>query len=603
MQEYYLDGNDNKTKSSFYQDINSGIYNNVAIGKVYFDNRLLWTAPKKRYAIINTNALNKIRMSEGDQHNYLCSNVTFLKGTLPESYNIALEGSTAAIYAKKGLLYSLADYAYFDNLHSLSQKIGFGKIGYHESLSPISVDLSNTNIYFNKVLSNNNWMYETFSNTYQNYHNAIIPNTITALDSTFKNAYGLCFELPIENCGSQILRMDYTYANAGGGVEFINNSYQRHNIHGDQQYTPIWMSDWNRKEIGDNVVSMINTFYNSTFQMSEYNLFFGPNVSLAASTYASCPYLYSTNGVGIFPENLSTIIETFSNCKRLERVTVGALCQNAVYSWVYSKSNNINTVYIDPLALKCGSEYASHTWGVDTFYNLFYYGYNLVDASWMLPTIGRKAFCAHINFAYNLVNLSHCCDMGGYPSYLQQFSFHGNNIIDMSYCCFNCCNLIYLSRPYSYNQKVVNMACTYYNCHNLTNDSTFMLESKNLVNCAECYRNCSNLYKIFTSSGPWVRLGGKNLQNIYAMFDGCYKLTGDFYISTENFNDSFSMYLVSDKNININIYIKSNTLTNNSFFRRYGENIWSNNNGYSWGNVSIYYADKHPYYYMYENWG
>ena len=39
MQEYYLDGNDNKTKSSFYQDINSGIYNNVAIGKVYFDNR------------------------------------------------------------------------------------------------------------------------------------------------------------------------------------------------------------------------------------------------------------------------------------------------------------------------------------------------------------------------------------------------------------------------------------------------------------------------------------------------------------------------------------------------------------------------------------
>ena len=66
-------------------------------------------------------------------------------------------------------------------------------------------------------------MYETFSNTYQNYHNAIIPNTITALDSTFKNAYGLCFELPIENCGSQILRMDYTYANAGGGVEFINN--------------------------------------------------------------------------------------------------------------------------------------------------------------------------------------------------------------------------------------------------------------------------------------------------------------------------------------------------------------------------------------------
>ena len=130
-----------------------------------------------------------------------------------------------------------------------------------------------------------------------------------------------------------------------------------------------------------------------------------------------------------------------------------------------------------------------------------------------------------------------------------------------------------------------------------------MLESKNLVNCAECYHHCSNLYKIFTSSGPWVRLGGKNLQNIYAMFDGCYKLTGDFYISTENFNDSFSMYLVSDKNININIYIKSNTLTNNSFFSRYGENIWSNNNGYSWGNVSIYYADKHPYYYMYENWG
>lgn len=66
MQEYYLDGNDNKTKSSFYQDINSGIYNNIAIGKVYFDNRLLWTAPKKKYAIINTNALNKIRMSEGD---------------------------------------------------------------------------------------------------------------------------------------------------------------------------------------------------------------------------------------------------------------------------------------------------------------------------------------------------------------------------------------------------------------------------------------------------------------------------------------------------------------------------------------------------------
>ena len=29
MQEYYLDGNDNKTKSSFYQDINSGIYNKV----------------------------------------------------------------------------------------------------------------------------------------------------------------------------------------------------------------------------------------------------------------------------------------------------------------------------------------------------------------------------------------------------------------------------------------------------------------------------------------------------------------------------------------------------------------------------------------------
>ena len=70
MQEYYLDGNDNKTKSSFYQDINSGIYNNVAIGKVYFDNRLLWIAPKKKYAIINIYQMRRIRTIENNQYNY-----------------------------------------------------------------------------------------------------------------------------------------------------------------------------------------------------------------------------------------------------------------------------------------------------------------------------------------------------------------------------------------------------------------------------------------------------------------------------------------------------------------------------------------------------
>ena len=55
------------------------------------------------------------------------------------------------------------------------------------------------------------------------------------------------------------------------------------------------------------------------------------------------------------------------------------------------------------------------------------------------------------------------------------------------------------------------------------------------------------------------------------------------------------------------LYIKSNTLTNNSFAEYYAKNIWSNGNGYddAANNIFIYYAEKQPEYNRYKeyNWG
>lgn len=632
MQEYYLDGNNNKTKTSFYQDINSGIYNNVAIGKIYFDNRLLWTAPKKKYAIINTNALNKIRVSEGDQYNYLGNDLNFIKSALSEQYNVALKGSTAAIYAKEGKLYSFADYAYFDTLELLSQKIGlFKEPGiYNNNPSPININFLNSQIYFNKVFNNySDTCFFTFQNTSigMDFNNFTFPKNITHLNSIFSNAWGLAMTLPV--CPNTVLDMIGTYEDAGGGVYYNNilNQYCRLTNCYSSKWAPLFFGDSYYHSrggtvIGDNVIEMDRTFQNSAlyFYYPDYNLF-GPNTSRLLSTYRNCQSLECTNfNNNFFHKNIGSASWTFADCSNLRAVTVGCLNKKAQLSAIYYNCPNIQTVDIDAdvTSLYYGNEYTPFYWNIGSgknhkhnisVYITNYYGDGkLLDACWLYKIFDDYSVVnkVELNQARNLVNIAYCCS---YLNELTTFVFCGNNTVNMDHCCAGCHNLVnfYQSDGWyygNYGSNLIDASHAFYECWNLSFFSSLIFKSRNLQKIDYAFSQCRNLRNINAYSGPWSVIGGNQLTEISYPFDNCFNLGGNLFFSSENIR-MVNLGCENNHNNILNIFIKSNTLTNNSFSNKYGKNIWSNNNGYddAVNNIFIYYADKHPYYYMYENWG
>ena len=639
MQEYYLDGNDNKTKSSFYQDINSGIYNNIAIGKVYFDNRLLWTAPKKKYAIINIYQMRRIRTIENNQYNYLTNDVNFVKGVLPEYYNVAEKGSPSAIYAKEGKFYSTADYAYFSELKSLNSYMGFGGMPAEgpitEPITSQPIDIGNSNIWFNKSNyhgSYNDDGFMTFSNCYWNYQNITFPNTVTNLFFTFSNAWGLTWQLPLK-CSDYVLNMYYTYFNAGGRIEVINNKVQRKSINNWSSLCLMYEGG-----IGNNVLDMQSTFEGSSlmvppwpYSMNNSWGFFGPNTVRAIDTYRNCPMITAVgidwgghSGPNIFPANLKHIERVFYNCQNLTTAVVGVQDPKNTYIWeVYGNCPNINLILMDSTVSNFGgSIFGCQNWhiGGDCALlknNIVFRAsgcYNLLNVSALGPSLGwnarRQINDMSFSMSSNIVDFSYCADS---CSNLNYFEFEGENVINMAWCFNNCNNLRYISqRGPMWNCNTVDMSYTFCDCPKLEYDNTLLITSKNLITIQCCYSGCTNLKYIndLYWTGNWTRIGGDKLIYVDGAFEHCPLLGGNYYFASENIisGDLLGYYHSSPGRGNIlNIYIKSNTLTNNSFAEYYAKNIWSNGNGYddAANNIFIYYAEKQPEYNRYKehNWG
>ena len=639
MQEYYLDGNDNKTKSSFYQDINSGIYNNVAIGKIYFDNRLLWTAPKKKYAIINIYQMSRIRTIENNQYNYLTNDINFVKGVLLEYYNVAEKGSPSAIYAKEGKFYSTADYAYFSELKSLNSYMGFGGMPAEgpitEPITSQPIDIGNSNIWLNKSNyrgSYNNDGFMTFSNCYWNYQNITFPNTVTNLFFTFSNAWGLTWQLPLK-CSDSVLNMYYTYFNAGGRIEVINNKIQRKSIN---NWSPLCLMY--EGGIGNNVLDMQSTFEGSSLMVPPWPHamdnswgFFGPNTVRAIDTYRSCPMITAVgidwgghSGPNIFPANLKHIERVFYNCQNLTTAVVGVQDPKNTYVWeVYGNCPNINLILMDSTVSNFGgSIFGCQNWhiGGDCALlknNIVFRAsgcYNLLNVSALGPSLGwnarRQINDMSFSMSSNIVDFSYCADS---CSNLNYFEFEGENVINMAWCFNNCNNLRYINqRGPMRNCNTVDMSYTFCDCPKLEYDNTLLITSKNLITIQCCYSGCTNLKYIndLYWTGNWTRIGGDKLIYVDGAFEHCPLLGGNYYFASENIisGDLLGYYHSSPGRNNIlNIYIKSNTLTNNSFAEYYAKNIWSNGNGYddAANNIFIYYAEKQPEYNRYKeaNWG
>lgn len=625
MQEYYLDGNDNKTKSSFYQDINSGIYNNVAIGKIYFDNRLLWTTPKKKYAIIDTEKLSRIRFLEDNKYNYLTYDVNFIKGSLPNYYNIAKNNSSVGIYAKEGNLYSTADYAYFDNLSYLSSKFGFGLLSYNVD----SIDLGKSNIWFNKYYKNNSYGSDwnsmgIFSNTYYPYKNLYLSNEIINLEFTFANAWGLLWELPL-HCSESVLNMYFTYFNAGGGIELVNGKYRRKTD--ISQWSSICLNNYT---IGNNVLEMDSTFAGSSLISMTWPRFFGPNTVKALYTYRNCPLIselspdhMGQSDAGFFPNNLKWIDGVFQDCKNLNVAVIGVPDEdNTFIRDVYRNCPNISKILMTPDTIKCTSQ-KYQAWGIGIDEPLQFehelvlrasHCDKLLNVSGLASSLGWYAKKQINNMSFsmssNIIDFANCA---AYCENLNYFEFEGRNVINMAWCFYDCHNLkncyersgLYIWRN---DINIVNMGYTFSECYNLRYDTTGLIQSKYLVNIQCCYFNCINLKRIDSGfGGPWYPIGGRNLQYISAAFQNCFNLEGNFIFLAENikYGDLFG-YIPKNKSRQgkrINLYIKSNTLTNNSFFKEYGKEIWENNLGYGdiKSNIYIYYADKNEYWRLYEN--
>jgi hypothetical protein len=634
MQEYYLDGNDNKTKTSFYQDINSGIYNNVAIGKIYFDNRLLWTAPKKKYAIINIYKMSRIRTIENNQYNYLTYDINFTKGALPEYYNVAEKDSPAAIYAKEGKLYSTADYAYFSELRLLNSYMGFGGIPTEGPITSQPIDIGNSNIWFNKSNyhgSYNDDGFMTFSDCYWNYQNIIFPNTVTNLSYTFSNAWGLTWQLPLKS-SDFVLNMYYTYFNAGGGIEIINNKVQRKSI--NNWSTLCLMHEGG---IGNNVLDMQSTFEGSSLTVPPWPHamdnswgFFGPNTVRAISTYRSCPMITAVgidwmghSDSNIFPTNLKYISQVFYNCQNLTTAVVGVQDPANTYIWeVYRDCPNINLILMDPTVSNFGgSIFGGWNWciGGDCALlkdNIVFRAGGcgaLLNASALGPSLGYNARRQVNNMSFsmslNVVDFSYCADS---CSNLNYFEFEGENVINIAWCFNNCNNLrnVY-QRQLMQNCNTVDMSFTFSYCPKLEYDETLLITSKNLMTIQCCYFGCTNLKHIHDRyiTSNWTRIGGDKLVNVSAAFQGCPLLGGNYYFASENiiYGDLLGYQSSPGRGNILNIYIKSNTLTNNSFAKHYAKNIWSNGNGYddAANNIFIYYAERQPEYNRYKeaNWG
>lgn len=628
MQEYYLDGSDNKTKSSFYQDINSGIYNNVAIGKVYFDNRLLWSAPKKKYAIINIYKMSRIRTIENNQYNYLTYDINFTKGALPEYYNVAEKDSPAAIYAKEGKLYSTADYAYFSELRLLNSYMGFGGIPTEGFITGQPIDIGNSNIWFNKsnYYGSYNDGYMTFSNCYWNYQNITFPNTVTNLFYTFSNAWGLTWQLPLK-CSDSVLNMYYTYSNAGGGVEFVNGELRRKN--NISQWSSICLNGY---AIGNNVLSMDSTFSGSSLATPPFvQCFFGPNTTYALETYKDCPLITELSPdwgghsvYGFFPNNLSYISRVFVNCQNLNVAVIGVPNEDNTTIWdVYRDCPNISKIIMSPETVKCTGK-NTYCWCIEpkkslnSQYELVLRAsgcYNLLNVFHLTGSLGYNAIMQINNMSFsmspNIIDFSYCA---AYCSNLNYFDFEGRNVINIAWCFFNCHNLKQCFQRdtslsiFRNDVNIVNMGYTFCDCYNLQYDNTGLIQSKHLVDMQCCYYNCVNLEYINISfGGPWTPIGGKNLQYISAAFQNCFNLEGNFIFLAENikYGDLFGNIPKNQgrQGKRINLYIKSNTLTNNSFFKEYGREIWENNLGYGDinNNIYIYYADKNEYWRLYKD--
>lgn len=634
MQEYYLDGNDNKTKTSFYQDINSGIYNNIAIGKIYFDNRLLWIAPKKKYAIINIYKMSRIRTIENNQYNYLTYDINFTKGALPEYYNVAEKDSPAAIYAKEGKFYSTADYAYFSELRLLNSYMGFGGIPTEGPITSQPIDIGNSNIWFNKSNyhgSYNDDGFMTFSDCYWNYQNITFPNTVTNLSYTFSNAWGLTWQLPLKS-SDFVLNMYYTYFNAGGGIEIINNKVQRKSI--NNWSTLCLMHEGG---IGNNVLDMQSTFEGSSLTVPPWPHamdnswgFFGPNTVRAISTYRSCPMITAVgidwmghSDSNIFPTNLKYISQVFYNCQNLTTAVVGVQDPANTYIWeVYRDCPNINLILMDPTVSNFGgSIFGGWNWciGGDCALlkdNIVFRAGGcgaLLNASALGPSLGYNARRQVNNMSFsmslNVVDFSYCADS---CSNLNYFEFEGENVINIAWCFNNCNNLrnVY-QRQLMQNCNTVDMSFTFSYCPKLEYDETLLITSKNLMTIQCCYFGCTNLKHIHDRyiTSNWTRIGGDKLVNVSAAFQGCPLLGGNYYFASENiiYGDLLGYQSSPGRGNILNIYIKSNTLTNNSFAKHYAKNIWSNENGYddAANNIFIYYAERQPEYNHYKeaNWG
>lgn len=622
MQEYYLDGGDNKTTPKFYRNVNSSVYNGVDIGKVYFNKNLLWTAPKKKWAIIDTHKLANINTKPFfiDSN---CFGFNFLPvlHRLSEDYNVTHQDSEYAIYAKDGILYSNADAAYFDIFDNLSFALGWNNL--NRATTYQKIDFNNSKITLNRVHNRP----DLFYNTFRNYpffdfncddcqplikNGRYLSNTFADVHYIFEKSFRNLFE------NSNIFYFENVFRRAGrkmgGGFCFETINYSNMHIN----YMIETFADSNVLSLGSGFfkegILYQRTFNNSTYREGEWNL--------GASAYLFKNYFLSSPHGDDFH-----LYETFHNCKNMRYAIIGF--PNTPYSLSgspYSGCDNIQYINVSN-GMNIKSLGSLIDWGIGRECNLKTNNLiinlsepNLESLNSFLSYYAYYKDFKHINILFDPKN-QNCLNGIKYLNYFAYsfpggigfryfngyYSFFQNNLEDVNwaFCEANIIKMPGINEAsvyqipfnndnYCFCPKIKEMWQTYAYCSNLVEVA---LCYSGLEGLDSTLRNCSNLIKLYSYYGMYSVVGGQNLNWLYTPFDNCYNLGGNIYFPSKNIS-SFYMGDLGGKNHvrPLNIFIYSNTKTNNSLFRNNSNywNVWDNNLGYGnvQDNIFVYYADK-----------
>lgn len=290
------------------------------------------------------------------------------------------------------------------------------------------------------------------------------------------------------------------------------------------------------------------------------------------AAFKNCTNLLSVNGGLQLFRSAADRKEIFCNCYNLVNVPT-SFYNNAKYNFIMFQY-----------------DYNTNNYGI--WNNTFANCYNLITA----PFIPVRSYngCYFYDTYWNCTNLRYLkvegIDMNDYYN-INKDMLQYNISLSRTFGYCRCLNKEGFGPLF--NRILNNVSFlfeTFIGCDNLY--EAFEMPNVRLMEGA--YSNCKNLITAY--SGP-------NTIDLYSTYSDCPNLRGNLYLQNNNMNNiSRCIYNRNNQNI-LNIYVNSNTKTNNTlYYNNLYEiwsnanywNIWSNGLGYddAKNNVYVYYLDK-----------